>query len=116
MLTWGTSSAPPVARPPPGAGVGREPFEGVGAGVGIAWLHEESAQVSLYDTLVAVDVAGDDRQPGGHGVEQHDPERLLPGRWRTEDVRRLVEARLVCVRNASGEEDVVEPVRTHETP
>src|SRR5439155_8337470 len=85
-------------------------------GVGIARLYEKPADISLYDTFVAVDIAGDDRKPGGHRLEEHDPERFLPCRRRAKDVRCLVKARLVRIRDAPGEEDVLEPVVTYEAP
>jgi len=35
---------------------------------------EKARDISLYDTLVAVDVARNDRQPGRHRLEEDDPE------------------------------------------
>ena len=40
-----------------------EPFHGRRDGVGVARLDQETGHISLYDTFVAVDVAGDDGSP-----------------------------------------------------
>src|SRR5712692_8406863 len=74
------------AQAAPQLGVLDQAFEGAGQGVGVLRLHQEPGGVSLYDTLVAVDVRGHDRAARGHRLEQHDPERLLSGRRRAEDV------------------------------
>src|SRR2546423_7033181 len=60
-------------------------------------LDQETGDVSLYGTLVAVDIACDHGKAGSHRLQEHDAERLLSGRRRAEDVRGLVEPRLVHV-------------------
>src|SRR5438093_339458 len=94
-----------------GGGFAEQPFERPGDGVGVPGLDEQARDISLYDTLVAVDVARDDWQPGRHGLEEDDPEGLLAGRGSAEDVRRLVEARLVDIRHPPGEEHVLRRFR-----
>src|SRR5881396_3562531 len=96
-------------------GVAEQSFERSGDGIGVFRLDEEACDVSLYDTLVAVNVARHHGQPCGHRFEEHDPERLLTGGGRAEHVRRLVEARLVDVRHAAREQDVLETIYAHET-
>src|SRR5438094_8187587 len=91
-----------------------QPFDGVGERLGVLRLHEEARHISLYDTLVAMDVGGDDRAARGHRLEEHDPERLLPRRRRDVNVRGLVEARLVRILDAAGEEHVGETLPMHE--
>src|SRR2546428_598885 len=91
-----------------------QPFDGVGERLGVLRLHEETRHISLYDTLVAVDVGGDDGAARGHRLEEHDPERLLTRRRRDVDVRGLVEARLVRILDAAGEEHVGETLLMHE--
>src|SRR6266542_1780987 len=98
----------------PQRGIVDELCHGPAQRVRILRLDEEPRHTPLYDLLVAVDVGGDDGASGGHRLEQHDPERLLPRRRRAEDVGRLVKARLVDVRDAAGEEDVAQTLAAHE--
>src|SRR5512135_1222542 len=91
-------------------GIADETLERAGKGVDLARLDEEGAHVPLHDLLVAVDVRGHDRAARGHRLEEHDAERLLPGRGRAEDVGRLVEARLVDVAHSTGKEHVADVV------
>src|SRR5258705_1474646 len=89
------------------SGLADEPFERGRDPVGIFRLDQEPRNISLYDTLVAMDIARHDRKACGHGLEQHDAERLLAGGRRAEDVRGLVKACLVDVVDAAREQHVL---------
>ena len=55
-----------------------------------------------------MDVGRDDRSPGGHRLEQHDPERFTPGGRRDVDVRGPEELRLLVVRDTAEELDAAQ--------
>src|SRR3989442_1376658 len=105
-----------LAQPPPQAFVADEPLERRRDRVGLLRLHEQAGDVPLDDALVAMYVAGHDWQARGHGLEQDDAERFLSGRRRAEDVRGLVEARLVAVVDAAREEHVGDAFPADEPP
>ena len=75
----------------------------------LARRDQQRLAVAAHDALVAVDVRGDDRRPGGHRLEEHDAERLAPGGRRDVDVGRPEQLRLLVVRDAAQELDAVEP-------
>src|SRR3989442_2369191 len=105
-----------LTEPPPQAFVADEPLERRRDRVGLLRLHEQAGDVPLDDALVAMYVAGHDWQARGHGLEQDDAERFLSGRRRAEDVRGLVEARLVAVVDAAREEHVGDAFPADEPP
>src|SRR5438445_154980 len=68
-VVLGSPPRPRFAEALPQAGIADQPLEGVGEGLGALWLDEEAGDISLYDTLVPVDIARDDREPGRHRLE-----------------------------------------------
>src|SRR6266508_1738357 len=79
------AQGPRGAEPIPQRGILDELLHRAAEPVGILRLDEERRHIPLYDLLVSVDVRRDDGTAGGHGLEQDDPERLLPRRGRAED-------------------------------
>src|SRR5437660_3722480 len=88
-VVLGSPPRPRFAEALPQAGIADQPLEGVGEGLGALWLDEEAGDISLYDTLLPVDFARDDREPGRHRIQQDAAEGFLPRGGGTEKLRRL---------------------------
>jgi hypothetical protein len=74
---------------------------------------EESFATAPDDALVPVDVRGDDRRPGGHRLEQDDPERFATRRGRGEDIGGPEELGLLGVCHPTEELHGLETARRH---
>ncbi len=89
-------------------GVVQQALDGGGQLARLPRRHEQALASAAHDALVAVDIGGHDRRPGGHGLEEDDPERLAAGRRRGKDVRRLEELGLLGIADAPQEFDALQ--------
>src|SRR5438477_6854098 len=115
-VVFGGSPRAGLAQALAEGGFADEALDRSGERIRVFRLDEEAGDVSLYDTLVAMDVARDHGEAGGHRLEQHDPEGLLSRRRGAEDIGGLVKPRLVDVVDPAREEHVAEAVRPDEPP
>ncbi len=90
--------------------IAEESFDRGGERLGVARRDQEALLAPAKDALVAVDVTGDDRRAGGHRLEEDDPEGLLAGGRRDEDLGGPEQLGLLLVGDAAEELDVDEPV------
>src|ERR1700730_1178142 len=97
---------PVCAHPVPKLGVARKDDQRRTELRPALWLHGQAVTPGLEHRHVAVDLRSDDRQPGRHGFEEHDPEALRAGRGRAEDVGAAVIARKHGVRDVARHHDV----------
>ena len=96
--------------------IGQQPADRERQLLGLMGRDEQAFAATPDDALVAVDVRGDDRGAGGHRLEQDDPERLPAGGRRGEHVRGPEELRLLRVRDATQELDLLEATRRDISP
>jgi hypothetical protein len=82
----------------------------------VARLDQQALDATLDHVLVAVDVRRHDRHPGGHRLEEDDPEALLPGGRGAEDVGAGEVARLGFIGDAAKELDVADLAQPDEAP
>src|SRR5690606_38628878 len=86
---------------------------GFGQRVAVLRAHQDAVHAVRDYAREALDVAGDDRAAGGHGLQEDDALALVAGVWGAEEVRGLVVAGQVGVGHVAGEDHVAHVMLAH---
>ncbi len=97
--------APPLTQLREPRRVLQQADSGVGQGVGVLVREEFAGRSPVQDLREGVQVGGEDRGSGGHGLDQDDAEALAAGVGRDIQVDAAQEARLVLVADHAEELD-----------